>query len=103
MELTVAGSGPDQREFLLYSAQSLVDGQMRFVGSLSNQQVRTLMSRSDVFVLPSAFEGLPISLLEAMSHGLVPVSAHCRSGVDQAIEHGKNGFLVSVGDVEGFR
>ena len=33
VELTVAGSGPDQREFLLYSAQSLVDGQMRLWGA----------------------------------------------------------------------
>ena len=102
MELTVAGSGPDEREFLRCSAQFLVDGRMRYVGSASNQQVQALMARSDVFVLPSAFEGLPIPLLEAMAHGLVPVSAHCRSGVDEVIQHGVNGLLVPVGDIDGF-
>jgi glycosyltransferase involved in cell wall biosynthesis len=102
VELTVAGSGPDEREFLNASVQFLVNGQMRFVGSLANHHVGTLLSRSDVFVLPSAFEGLPVALLEAVAHGVVPVAAHCRSGVDELIKHGENGFLVPVGDTEGF-
>ncbi len=102
VELTVAGSGPDEREFLQASVQSLVHGQMRFVGGIANEHVRNLMSRSDVFVLPSAFEGLPVALLEAMAHGLVPVAAHCRSGVDEVIREGESGFLVPVGDMDGF-
>ena len=53
-------------------------------------------------ILAVSFEGLPVSLLEAMAHGTVPVVAHCRSGVDEVIHQGKNGFLVTVGDIEGF-
>jgi glycosyltransferase involved in cell wall biosynthesis len=102
VELTVAGSGSDEREFLNASTQFLVNGQMRFVGGIANEHVATLMARSDVLVLPSAFEGLPVALLEAMAHGLVPVAAHCRSGVDEVIRPGENGFLVPVGDVDGF-
>jgi glycosyltransferase involved in cell wall biosynthesis len=102
VELTVAGSGPDEREFLNASVEFLVNGQMRFVGSIANHHVATLMARSDVFVLPSAFEGLPVALLEAMAYGVVPVAAHCRSGVDEVVNHGDNGFLVPVGDIDGF-
>jgi glycosyltransferase involved in cell wall biosynthesis len=102
VELTVVGSGPDEREFLQASAHALVSGRMRFMGGMANHHVHTLMAQADVFLLPSAFEGLPVSLLEAMAHSTVPVVAHCRSGVDQVIRHGENGFLVSAGDMEGF-
>ena len=102
VELTVVGSGPEEREFLQASAQALVSGQLRFMGGMANHHVQTLMAQADVFLLPSAFEGLPVSLLEAMAHGAVPVVAHCRSGVDEVIDHGENGFLVTVGDIEGF-
>ena len=102
VELIVVGSGPDEREFLQASAQALVSGRIRFMGSMANHHVQTLMAEADVFLLPSAFEGLPVSLLEAMAHGTVPVVAHCRSGVDEVIRPGENGFLVPVGDIEGF-
>ena len=102
VEVTVAGGGPEAAEFR-YKASSYIEScQMHLLGCLDNRQLQELMSQQDVFVLPSAFEGLPVSLLEAMAHGLVPVAAHCRSGVDQVIEHGRNGFLIPIGDVEGF-
>jgi glycosyltransferase involved in cell wall biosynthesis len=102
VELTVAGNGPDEQDFLKGSERFIANGQMRYVGGVANEQVAALMSRSDVFVLPSAFEGLPVALLEAMAHGLVPVAAHCRSGVDEVIQPEANGFLVPVGDVDAF-
>jgi glycosyltransferase involved in cell wall biosynthesis len=102
VELTVVGSGPEEREFLQSSAQSLVSGRMRFMGGMANHHVQTLMAQADIFLLPSAFEGLPVSLLEAMAHGTIPVVTHSRSGVDEVIRHGENGFLVAVGDIDAF-
>ena len=102
VELTVVGSGPEEREFLQASAHALVSGRMRFMGGMANHHVQTLMAQADVFLLPSAFEGMPVSLLEAMAHGTIPVVAHCRSGVDEVIRQGENGFFVPVGDIEGF-
>jgi glycosyltransferase involved in cell wall biosynthesis len=72
------------------------------MGSLPNHEVQRLMAESDISLLPSSFEGLPMSLLEAMAHGTVPVASHCRSGVDEIIRPGENGFLVPAGDIEGF-
>lgn len=53
----------------------------------------------DVFVVPSRFEGFPISILEAMSLGL-PVVAYDVGGVGEAVVDGETGFVVTPGDRE---
>jgi glycosyltransferase involved in cell wall biosynthesis len=69
------------------------------VGLLSVEEVQRTLLRSDVFLLVSDFEGLPISLLEAMSAGCVPVVYNIKSGVPDAIEDGASGILVPHGDI----
>ncbi len=56
------------------------------------------MSRADVFVLSSAWEGLPGVLIEAMACGCPVVSTNCRSGPDEILANGKYGPLVAVGN-----
>jgi glycosyltransferase involved in cell wall biosynthesis len=52
---------------------------------------------SDVFLLPSYAEGLPITMLEAMAAGL-PIIATSVGAIPDVIQNGKNGFLIKVGD-----
>jgi glycosyltransferase involved in cell wall biosynthesis len=59
--------------------------------------VRDLLAVTDVFCLTSFQEGLPISLLEAMSSGLPVVGTNVK-GIRDVIVDGKNGFLVPLGD-----
>ncbi len=59
--------------------------------------VSNLLSIADVFCLTSFEEGLPISMLEAMSSGL-PVVGTNVPGIRDVIIHGKNGFLVELSD-----
>lgn len=56
------------------------------------------MARATVFVLSSAWEGLPTVLIEAMAVGTTVVATNCPSGSDEILANGKYGFLVPVGD-----
>lgn len=51
---------------------------------------------ADVLLLPSRYEGLPLTVLEAMAHGVVPIAADC-GALAEAIDHDVTGFLVPQG------
>jgi glycosyltransferase involved in cell wall biosynthesis len=74
---------------------------VRFAGSVPYSQVASLLKDNDVFLLASDAEGLPMSLLEAMGHGLVPVVSDLESGIRDVVD-ATNGILVPVEDVEGY-
>lgn len=65
------------------------------------RNVADYMALADFFVLSSDYEGLPLSLLEAMSMGVVPISTPA-GGVVDVIENGKNGYCSPSFDDEGF-
>ncbi len=64
-------------------------------------EVADLLADADVFILPSSQESFGVAALEAMACG-IPVVASDVGGLPEVIEHGESGFLVPVGDVEGF-
>jgi len=72
-----------------------IEARLVFTGF--QREFSDFLSKSDIFVLPSRGEGLPISVLEAMAHGL-PIIATNVGGIPELIEEGKNGFLVPPGD-----
>jgi glycosyltransferase involved in cell wall biosynthesis len=78
-------------------AQHLEDC-VHFNGFVSGDLKKELLSRTDVFVLPSYNEGLPISILEAMSYGCAIISTPV-GGIPEVVR--ENGILVRPGDVEG--
>jgi glycosyltransferase involved in cell wall biosynthesis len=58
-----------------------------------------LLNDSDVFVLPSYFEGVPMSLLEAMAAGLPSITAPV-GGIPDVFSHGAEGLFVKPGDLQ---
>ncbi|MFC7047196.1 glycosyltransferase family 4 protein [Halobacteriaceae archaeon GCM10025711] len=60
-----------------------------------------LLPDLDVFLLPSRFEGLPLTVLESMHLG-VPLVAYDVGGVPEVIEDGETGYVVPKGDFESF-
>ena len=94
-EFTLIGSGPE----LQSSRDALkIFPNVRFLGDLPNVEISGRLRESDVFVLLSDFEGLPLSLLEAMGEGVVPVVSDLESGVRQVVTS-ETGVRVPVGDV----
>lgn len=73
----------------------LGDRHVRFLGY--RVDVPDLLAASDMFVLPSITEGMPLSVLEAMAQRL-PVISTPVGGVPELVESGREGFLVPVGD-----
>jgi glycosyltransferase involved in cell wall biosynthesis len=67
-----------------------------FVGFSANPYA--YLSRASVFALSSAWEGLPITLIEALGLGVPIVSTDCPSGPREILDNGKWGRLVPVGD-----
>lgn len=67
------------------------------VGWLAPRERDEALRKADIFVLPSHDEGLPMALLEAMAHGLVPVTTPV-GGIPEAVTDGVHGLLVPPGD-----
>ncbi|MBA5850897.1 glycosyltransferase [Clostridium sp. cel8] len=72
---------------------------VNFLGSMEHSKVIENMSQYDIFSLPSYNEGFGVAYIEAMSQGL-PVIGVKGEGIEDAIEHGYNGFLVKRKDVD---
>jgi glycosyltransferase involved in cell wall biosynthesis len=66
---------------------------------IDNKRRDDLLNQSDVFVLPSYHEGVPMALLEAMAHGL-PVITTPVGGIPDAVTDGVEGLLVQPGEKE---
>lgn len=92
--LLIAGEG-EERARLTARAKAIPGDRAKFLGFM--QDVSSLYAASDVFVLPSFREGLPLVLLEAAAAGLPAVAADV-GGVKEAVSHRKTGLLVPPGD-----
>jgi glycosyltransferase involved in cell wall biosynthesis len=87
-----AGDGPE-RPRLEATARALgIADRVRFLGHRTD--VPELLALCDLFVLPSLYEGLPLSVLEAMAAAR-PVVASAVGGTDEAVVHGETGLLVT--------
>jgi len=79
---------------LVERIQSLgITHQVRYVGPVEGDAKTNLLESADVYLLPSHNEGMPISLLEALSHGL-PIVGTSVGAVPEVVEDGVVGFLV---------
>jgi len=94
-EVIMIGDGSALPAVQAILAPHLTSGRARLPGRLGHQEIQAALLESDVFVLLSDYEGLPVSLLEAMASGVVPVCLEMRSGIRDVLQHEQNGLIVS--------
>ena len=96
-EFTFIGDGDEMAAFR-QAMQPHTDAEMvKILGRAKPSQIPTLLRQAHVFALTSEFEGLPLSLLESLSAGLVPVVTEVRSGITEILSHGENAMLSPIG------
>lgn len=95
LKITYIGSGPQLDRAKEEARRLHLEDDAIFLGSRTD--VAELLTKYDLFLLLSNWEGFPISILEAMRAGL-PIVASDVGGVNEAIKNNLNGFLISRDD-----
>jgi teichuronic acid biosynthesis glycosyltransferase TuaC len=95
----IIGEGPDRGQFEALTRELRIETRVQFMGRKSRSEVAEAMRRCSVFVLPSRNEGLGCVYLEAMSCAK-PVIACRGQGIEEVIEHGRNGWLIPMDGLE---
>lgn len=88
----LAGTGPDEKVYV-EKFTKMLNNSFEFKGVVSGDHKSNLYKLCNIFLLPSLFEGLPMSLLETMSYGMVPVVTPVGS-IEDVVINGKNGIIV---------
>jgi glycosyltransferase involved in cell wall biosynthesis len=96
--LVCAGDGEGEKLKQL-AAELGMSERLECPGWLNAEQMGDELRRASIFALPSHQEGVPIALLEAMSHSL-PVLTTPVGGIPEVIENDRNGLMVTPGDVD---
>jgi Glycosyltransferase len=94
----VAGNGEVAR-YRQLSDELGLSGKVEFLGWVSEEEGRAILSSADVFMLPSRRENQPVAILEAMAAGL-PVVSTSVGAIPEQVEHGRSGILVPAGDAQ---
>jgi glycosyltransferase involved in cell wall biosynthesis len=98
LRLVIIGEGEQRPRLERLIGEYSLQGAVLMPGFVDNPFA--VMKRADLFVLSSAWEGLPNVLIQAMACGTPVVSTDCPSGPAEILENGKWGRLVPVGDAE---
>jgi len=104
---TFIGDGPDYWEFKngmdeMAKRNNIKEDKIRILGRQPIEKVYEELAKAHVFALCSDFEGLPLSLLEALSFYCIPVVTDIESGITEVLEHDKNALISPIGNTAAF-
>jgi glycogen synthase len=99
LSLDIAGAGPDAGPLQRLARSCGVADRVRFHGFVDRAGLSALFANADMFVLASRAESCSMALLEAMAAGL-PLVATDVGGNGEIVQHGRNGLLFKVQDVD---
>ena len=92
----LVGTGKSSHEIMSEWPKKL-HSSVEIIPSVSADDDDLIYGRASIFVLPSFFEGQPLTLLQAMESGRTVIASRC-CGQKDVIRHGHNGFLFEPGD-----
>ncbi len=96
IEINLYGDG-DLKEFENLINENNLQNKVKLKGWISGNIKDEAYRSADIYILPSFEEGLPMSILEALTYGL-PIICTSVGGIPEAVEEGINGFLIQPGD-----
>ncbi|MBS1735214.1 MAG: glycosyltransferase family 4 protein [Bacteroidetes bacterium] len=94
-EYSIYGNGSNIRGMLNALQHEGKELPVRYKGHFDSKEIHEKLLDNHVIALLSDYEGLPVSIMEAMACGLVPVCTNIRSGIGELVIHGETGLLVS--------
>jgi len=100
VHLRIVGDGGDRIGLEQQVAALELSDNVTFEGPIPQDRMHEYYATSDLFVLPSFAEGVPVVLMEAMAMG-VPVVSTTVAGIPELIRHERDGLLVAPSDVAG--
>jgi len=92
--LRIVGTGPKREELEKQAASAGISERVSFEGRVSDEAVPQYYASAGTFVLPSVWEGHPLTLLEAWAAS-APVIASSAEGIEEFVNHDETGYLVS--------
>ena len=93
IHVNIIGDGPARNDIEELIRLNNLSDNVSMLGSIDNSKVRKYLSNSNIFILMSRNEGLPISIIEAMREGLAVISTDT-SGIPELVENNYNGLLI---------
>lgn len=93
----VIGEGDDKETLFAQIRAAGLEARVRLIGYYDRQNLMPILKSSDMFVMPSRYEGTPIALLEAAALAR-PILAASAGGIPELVTHEQHAFLVPVSE-----
>ena len=95
--MTIVGNGAEMPAVRAAVARHRLENRIALPGWRDAAEIAAILSRADIFLMPSLAEGLPVAALEALKHGLAIVGSDI-GGLWDVLDDGVNGFRIPVND-----
>lgn len=97
LKLIYVGDGDLKSKLETIVLENELSDNIKFLGMLNHDKIEEIYKMTDIYVIPSLFEGTPISLLEGMFNSITILGSDVQ-GINNIIEHGENGLLFRSKD-----
>lgn len=93
IKLNIVGGGTELPGMQEKLKELSLERNVKFFGPIENKEIPKILTKTDIFVLPSYSEGFPLTIIEALSMGC-PVIATAVGGIPEVINDEENGLLI---------